>query len=262
MLSPCALPMLSFSSGESLLLIYYAFQQAAEHFTKAMIINTNFKEVILEMAAISTHENAVQWRRLAKTANNRDVLWKRIEADPAPDVMLLSPHHDDESLFAAFTLIRHKPLVIICTSAYIQSERGDEGCTDEIRTKETIEAMKIAGCPVVFLGIKDTELTEEILRERLKVFKPEMIYAPAIQGGNIQHDIVGKVAKELFGDKCEQYTTYTKTELYTTGNFEIKPTHSELELKEKMLNCYESQLNLRSTLPHFMAVKCKIEWLL
>jgi tetratricopeptide (TPR) repeat protein len=237
-------------------------QQAAENYTKAMIINTNFKEVILEMAAISTHENAVQWRRLAKTANNRDVLWKRIEAEPAPDLILLSTHNDDEALFASFTLIRHRPLVVVVTDSYIQPERGDEGCTAEIRRQETIEAMKIAGCPVVFLGIKDTELTEEVLRERLKVFKPEMIYAPAIQGGNIHHDIVGKVALELFGDKCERYTTYTKTELYTTGNFEIKPTHNELELKEKMLNCYESQLNLKSTLPHFLAVKGRSEWLM
>jgi len=164
-------------------------------------------------------------------------------------------------LFGAFTLIRHKPLVIIVTDSYIQQERGESWITAEKRRQETIEAMKIAGCPVVFLGIKDTALTEEMLRERLKAFKPEMIYAPAIQGGNVHHDIVGKVAKELFGDKCELYTTYTKTELYTTGNFEIKPTHNELELKEKMLNCYESQLNLKSTLPHFLAVKGKSEWL-
>ena len=236
-------------------------EDARDAILQAIKINPNFKEAVQWMASISESENAIQWRRMAKTASNRDVLWDRVPAEPASDVIFLSPHHDDESLFAAFTLIRHKPLVIICTSAYIQSERGDLGCTDEIRTKETIEAMKIAGCPVVFLGIKDTELTEEILRERLKVFKPEMIYAPAIQGGNLQHDLVGKVALELFGNKCERYTTYTKTELYTTGNFEIKPTHNELELKEKMMNCYESQLNLKSTLPHFMAVKGKSEWL-
>jgi len=90
-----------------------------------------------------------------------------------------------------------------------------------------------------------------------------MIYAPAIhEGGNIHHNIVGKVALELFGDRCERYTSYNSAALYIEGNFEIKPTHNELELKEKMLNCYESQLNLRSTLPHFMAVKGKSEWLL
>jgi LmbE family N-acetylglucosaminyl deacetylase len=122
--------------------------------------------------------------------------------------------------------------------------------------------MKIAGCPVVFLGIKDTELTEEILRDRLKGFNPETIYVPAIQGGNAQHDLVGKVGLELFGDRCERYATYTKTSFYTTGSWEIKPTQAELELKNKMLACYQSQLNLPSTRPHFEAVIDKSEWLL
>ena len=122
--------------------------------------------------------------------------------------------------------------------------------------------MKLAGCPVVFFGIKDTELTEDNLRERLQGFDPETIYIPALQGGNAQHDLVNKVCVSLFGrNKCEQYCTYTKTELYTTGSWEIKPTHTEMELKNKMLACYKSQLQLPSTAPHFDAVKNKSEWI-
>lgn len=238
------------------------YQEGSDCLLQAIKINTNFKEAIEIMASISEPENARQWRRMAKTANNKDVLWNRVPAEPAPDVIFLATHNDDETLYGAFTLMRVTPLVIVVTDSYIQPERGDFGCDAETRRKETIGAMKIAGCPVVFLGIKDTELTEEVLRERLKYFNPEQIYVPAIQGGNVQHDLVGKVAMELFGDKCERYTTYTKTELYTTGNYEIKPTQVELDKKIKMLNCYESQLNLRSTLPHFMAVKGKSEWLL
>lgn len=238
------------------------FQEGSDCLLQAIKINANFKEAIDVLASISTHENAIQWRRLSKTANNRDVLWNRVPAEPAPDVIFLAPHNDDESLFGAFTLIRVKPLVIICTDSYIQPRRGDDGCDAETRREETIRAMAIAECPVVFLGIPDDSLTEDILRERLKHFKPEQIYVPAIQGGNAQHDIVGKVAMELFGNKCERYTTYTKTELYTTGNYEIKPKHDEMDKKLRMLNCYESQLNLKSTLPHFMAVKGKSEWLL
>ena len=238
------------------------YQEGSDCLLQAIKINTNFKEAIDVLASISTHENAIQWRRLSKTANNRDVLWNRVPAEPAPDVIFLAPHNDDESLFGAFTLIRVKPLVIVCTDSYIQYMRGDVGCEAAIRREETIKAMAIAECPVAFLGIPDTGLTEEILRDRLKHFKPEQIYVPAIQGGNAQHDLVGKVAMELFGDKCERYTTYTKTELYTTGNYEIKPKHDEMDKKLRMLNCYESQLNLKSTLPHFMAVKGKSEWLL
>ena len=214
------------------------------------------------MAGISPPENRMQWDRMARTANNNDILWKRTEVERSDDVLAIFPHNDDESLFMSFSLQRVKPLCIIVTDSFIQPERGDLGCTAEIRRQETIEAMKIAGCPVVFLGIKDTELNEEILKERLKVFNPARIYVPAIQGGNIQHDIVGKVGMELFGDRCERYTTYTKTELHTKGNYEIKPTPEELELKNKMLECYKSQLDLPSTKPHFEAVKNQSEWLL
>jgi LmbE family N-acetylglucosaminyl deacetylase len=214
------------------------------------------------MADISTPENAKQWRRMAKTANNNDVLWDRVPREPLRDIIFLAPHNDDESLFGAYTLMRHKPLVIIITDGWIQYNRGDMGTYYEIRRQETIKAMKLAGCPVVFLGIKDTELTEDILWERLRGFNPEAIYVPAIQGGNLQHDIVGKVGLELFGKACERYTTYSKTELYTTGGWEIKPTHTEMELKNKMLDCYVSQINLPSTAPHFDAVRNRSEWLI
>lgn len=177
--------------------------------------------------------------------------------------LALVPHQDDESLFLAYTLIREKPLVVIVTSSHIQPNRGDKGCTDEIRSAETIRAMEILKCPVVFLGIKDTELTEEILRERLRYFgEYEKVYIPAIQGGNPQHDLIGKVGREKFPNAIS-YTTYTKSELYTTGTTEVKPTPEEIELKERALWCYQSQINLPSTRPHFEAVLGgKSEWLI
>ena len=175
--------------------------------------------------------------------------------------LFLSPHNDDESLFGAFTLLREKPLVVVITDAYIQYNRGNLGCSDAIRKAETIKAMEILKCPVVFLGIKDTELTEEILRKRLEPFTGfEKVYAPAIQGGNPQHDLIGHVAEDIF--PVTRYTTYTKTELWTKGTQEIVPTAEEIELKEKALWCYQSQIKLPSTKPHFEAVLGKSEWLM
>lgn len=228
---------------------------------QAIKINPNFKEAIEWMAGICPPEKAMQWKRMARTANNHDVLWDRSPAKPTHDVIFLAPHNDDEVLFGAYTLIRLKPLVIIVTDSYIQPLRGDIGCTAEIRRKETIEAMKILGCPVLFMGIPDNELNEINLSARLKHFNPEAIYVPAIQGGNLHHDIVGKVGMDLFGRLCERYTTYTKTELYTTGGWEIQPTPLEIELKNRALDCYVSQINLPSTRPHFEAVRNRSEWL-
>lgn len=232
---------------------------------QAISINSNFKEAIEWMSNIVSPENSLQWKRMAKYANNRDVMWDRIPAEPINDVIFLSVHNDDESLFAAYSLMRIKPLVIVVTDSYIQPKRGDKGCSAEIRRQETINAMNLIGCPVVFLGIKDTELTEEILRERLKGFNPETIYIPAVhEGGNEQHNLVGRVALDLFGyNKCERYCTYVKGNFnIVQGGWEVKPVHNEMDIKNKMLDCYTSQINLPSTAPHFEAVRNRSEWLL
>lgn len=175
--------------------------------------------------------------------------------------LAIAPHNDDLELFMCYTAIREKPLILVCTDSFIQPKRGDIGCTAEIRRAESMAAAKIINCPVVFLGIKDTELTEDILRERLRDFSEyEKVWIPAVQGGNPQHDIVGKVGRERFPNALS-YTTYTKSELYTTGTTEVVPTHEEVDLKLKALACYQSQLNLGATRPHFLAVLGKSEWL-
>lgn len=218
--------------------------QCAISCMRAIMINSNFKEAILYFATLCLPENKKQWERMAKSANNEGVIWKRLDVEPQFSSIFLAPHNDDEALFGAYTLMREKPLVIIVTDSFIQPERGEINCTAEIRRQETINAMAIAGCPVVFLGIKDKELTEELLIERLKPFNPEVVYAPAIHGGNAHHDMVGRVARQLFPGRSRHYTTYTKLDLYTTGSTEIRPTEHEKALKTKMLNCYESQLAL------------------
>lgn len=178
--------------------------------------------------------------------------------------IFLAPHNDDEALFGSFTIIREKPLVVIITDSWIQPNRGEKGCDAETRWNETKKAMEILGAPVIRLGIKDYELDFHqlcgFLANSLSGF--DKIYAPALQGGNPHHDIVHRACKTVFGDKVIEYTTYSPTELYTTGNTEVKPTPEEVELKEKALDCYVSQINLRSTAPHFEAVRGgKSEWL-
>lgn len=177
--------------------------------------------------------------------------------------ILISPHDDDSHLFASFTLLREKSIVVVITDGYIQFNRGDIGCSAEVRAEETRTACEVTGNPVIRLGLKDSELDEASLLKALQRLSGfETVYTPAIQGGNWQHDLISKVAKEVFGNKCIEYTTYTKTELWTKGNTEIIPTQEEIELKNKALDCYKSQLNLGSTRPHFEAVRGKSEWLI
>lgn len=46
---------------------------------QAIKLNPNFKEALLFMAAIVPDEHAAQWRRMAETANNTNILFKRVE---------------------------------------------------------------------------------------------------------------------------------------------------------------------------------------
>jgi len=201
---------------------------------------------------------------MAKSANNHDVLWKRSEAEPVRDKVLISIHNDDEVLFAGFTLMRHRPHVIICTDSFIQKERGEVGCDMETRRNESIAACAFLGCSVSFLGIRDTELTERELRKRLKNIEAETIYIPAYhEGGNFQHNLVNKVCRELFKpEQIEQYCSYSKTDLLIKGKYEIVPSEQEKAMKNKAMNFYVSQLNLDSMASHFEFIRNKSEYLL
>lgn len=59
---------------------YWALKRgddARDACAQCLIINANFKEAILLMAELSWPHNAEQWKRMAETANNRDVLFVR-----------------------------------------------------------------------------------------------------------------------------------------------------------------------------------------
>ncbi len=176
--------------------------------------------------------------------------------------ILIAPHNDDEALFASFICLRERPLVIIATDSWTQFNRGETSITAEVRRNESIAAMKVLGCPIQFLGIPDNRLSRAALREALKRFDPDTptVYAPAIQGGNKQHDLVGRVALGYFKHVI-LYCTYSEKEDYTTGEIELRPTPEELDLKDKALDCYRSQIAYAWTAHHFAAVRGKSEWI-
>lgn len=176
--------------------------------------------------------------------------------------LFLSPHNDDETLFGAYTLMHEKPLVVICTDSVRQFKRGEKDITAKLRWEETQRAMKILGCDVMRLGIPDDELNgRDLMKELEKFGNVEKVFAPAMQGGNNDHDIVSFAARALFGDKVIQYTTYSREALHTTGKTEVSPkNHTEKIKKISALTCYQSQIHYPPTAPHFDAVKGKSEW--
>jgi LmbE family N-acetylglucosaminyl deacetylase len=173
--------------------------------------------------------------------------------------ILLSPHPDDESLFAAFTILREKPLVLIVTN----SEQQDIA---QKREQEGRQACETLGVPVEFLGLRDGKLqeSEEQLRIKLQQYvtkECDRIYAPAIEGGHKDHDALGKVASDVF-ENVIYYSTYWQPGIPPFGQIQIIPTPGEMEIKGKALDCYESQLaNEGVKRNHFDIVRGRSEYL-
>jgi len=162
--------------------------------------------------------------------------------------LFLSPHNDDEALFGAYIIQTWKPLVLIVTDSYIQPERGEKNCDKETRIAESIAAMKILGAQIDFLHIPDKSFNEDILSAALQNYKQgiDIAFAPAIEGGNPIHDVVGRVADRLFSN-VKHYSTYSKTRLYPEGSEKVESSEFMKALKIQALACYRSQITLGTT---------------
>ena len=170
------------------------------------------------------------------------------------DILFLSPHPDDETLFGAFTLLRRKPCVVVCSDA-------NEPEYALIRRKECMEAMKVLGCHVEFLGIREQDLNEDTLTRALKRYTPDKVYAPSLDSRHPHHGMVGRVANALWGNAVVYYSTYTADSLVPQGQFAIEPNAIERTYKKEALLCYESQFKNPGVRPHFDAVNNKPEFL-
>lgn len=176
--------------------------------------------------------------------------------------LLLSPHNDDECLFAAYTLMRERPLVIVVTDSDVHLAHG---ITAHERREESKRACELLGVPVGFLGLKDGTLEQQKgdLKRWLEPFAAQPwshVYAPAIQGGHKDHDALGEVVSSMFSP-VSYYATYAAGELFSPAGREIEPTLEEVERKNRALDCYGSQIRLAQTPSRFDALRGRSEYL-
>ncbi len=158
--------------------------------------------------------------------------------------VLLAPHSDDEALFNSYYIMRNKPLVVIVTHPTLQGDNGEE------RLLESYRAMRMLDVPVMFLGIPEHLLSEELLIEKLSFIEPtDMVSIPALEHGNPHHDLVHKVGMELFWN-IRLYKTYGGD----VGK-EVVATKEEKELKMKVLSCYQTQINDKNCSHYFETLK-------
>lgn len=126
--------------------------------------------------------------------------------------LLIAPHCDDVALFAAFTAIKEKPLVLVCFDGYVQRARGARVTPQQRRTEEALAA-DILGVEVQFLGLRDDEPDPQMLREALRQFRSARVWCPALEErGHAQHNMVAAACESVFspGMIQERYLTYTE----------------------------------------------------
>lgn len=179
-----------------------------------------------------------------------------------PANVLISTHNDDATLFAAFTVRRWNPLVVVVYDSYQQHFAGFPGTDWESRRIEDIRAMQILapGAPVQFLGLDDRVVDVDAIRGALGGLARHFtgsgrIWIPAFEeGGQRHHNAVSLVATEIFrasGLEVTQYTSYTERGR-TIGNFRVPFERDWVRQKLLALACYRSQINHPDCAPHFL----------
>lgn len=182
----------------------------------------------------------------------RALLWNL--EDEVTD-LFLSPHNDDETLFGAFTILRHNPHVIVCLKSVLQEARGT-GITAVQRETETARALWWLGDPTwEQWQFSDMDPDWEALKTRLSRGSVgyRRVFAPAYeQDGHEQHNKISQIARHIFGEeKVETYLTYRRGHGRSVGT-EVPYEASWPMKKLRALACYETQINEPSTAYWFM----------
>lgn len=179
------------------------------------------------------------------------------------DHLLLSPHNDDEVLFAAYTALRYQPLVLTCWDG----ARKTHLATVEERVAESMAAAEVLGYEYGHLWVDleaagAYETIERRIRLGLGGAEPEHVWAPYPEpGGHRHHNGLGYLATRMWPGRVSFYATYT-CEHDETG--EIVGVHRSKvgeqvavedrhwpELKRKALRCFYSQRTRQGTAMHF-----------
>lgn len=188
-----------------------------------------------------------------------------LEAQEEVSSVLLSPHHDDECLFAAFTVMREKPKVIIVLESHLQEQRGNtyrassssvrSPITNAVRQDETRAAVSTlaGGVSLEFWPFRDDDPDWDAIRERIDALDADVVYAPCAydQGGHEHHNRIGTLAADFAPGQVVKYDTYVFGRTRVTDGIEQIPEPWMVERKFRALACYRSQIGLWPH--HFLA---------
>lgn len=168
--------------------------------------------------------------------------------------LLLSPHNDDEALFASYVCLRDRPMVITC----IDGGRKRHYATVEARVQESAAAMKVLGCEHRHLWVSVEKIDWEGVERRLNMIvieQPERVWAPLPEPtGHLHHNRVAEVALRMWPGRVSFYSTYHMVEEWPVRSehgVEAQVEDGWPALKREALACYPSQATAEGTSMHF-----------
>lgn len=169
--------------------------------------------------------------------------------------VLFEPHHDDCCAFGLYSALRDQAFVItVLGNARVQEQYGISAAT---RSLEGQLAMDSLGLEYTEWPFVDT--TPEWDKAGYKMqnldggrMDIEKVWAPLEEeGGHDQHNEVGLLAREVFGDRCHFYATYRRGCGRTHTHREVIPEPEWFATKFKAMSFYASQINLANCRPWF-----------
>ena len=157
--------------------------------------------------------------------------------------LLFAPHHDDETLFAAYLCQTHRPRIVTVLRSVNQEAQG---ISHHERVLEADDAADVLGCLWEQWPEPDNDpdwsAVEAQMRETREHDDPDRVFAPWPEhGGHDHHNRVGELASEVFGGRVTFYTTYQYGGDRTKGD-PVPFTPEMVLVKLRALACYESQI--------------------
>ncbi len=165
--------------------------------------------------------------------------------------LFLSPHNDDETLFASYILQRYKPAVVVCLWGTTQG-----ASIGSRRSAETEAALRVLGCnDFRQWRFSDTNPDWQAIEQNLCALDDvERVFAPYfIQGGHDHHNELSRIAGRVFGNCVSWYGTYRRGEgRFRDGLLESTPDDpSWVSRKFRAMACYTTQIEIANTRPWF-----------
>lgn len=161
--------------------------------------------------------------------------------------LLVSPHADDETLFAAYVQLAVQPQVVVC----LQGRRARHLPRNDVREAESRAACAVLGTDVSFIASPCDPPDWPLVEAELELLEPDRVFAPLPEpGGHRQHNQIGNLAWSLWPDRTTFYATYRDLEKSATGT----PHAVEdgwFAKKALALSCYRSQHSKPDTAFHF-----------